>query len=278
MPHAAALVLVLVAAAPAEDLPFRTRFDPGERIEVSAGTAYGTRPLAGALSGALRLRSNRRGHSDPWQLWRRDHTILEAALSLPNLDFAVPRLEATAYQGAFVRRNEEGAVVIPAATPVRVPFPFDVGIALELARFAYDQADPDRGTLGVVRAAPLLDAARHVPGAYRCAFGPELSYALDLARRGAPRHRIVPFSGGVADLRFESDDGLWVGSLRGRVGWELEVGGPGRIAWGAALDLERTLVAVDDRPVAPYLRLEASSGGAPANLVGQVGLRLAAPL
>ena len=272
-----------VAAEPCvafkDDSPYRTCFDPGERIEVSVGPSFGNQPVAGTLTGAIRLRKNRRSHHDPGLLWNRDHTILEAHLELPQMSFDKPQIEATAYQGVFIRRYEEGALVVPVGSnPLRIPFPFDVGIEAEVGRFFYDRADPDHARLGVLRAAPVLDAARRIPGAYRFAFGPELSYALGLQRSGAPRHSITPFSGGVVDLRFETDDGLWVGTIRGRVAYELEVKGPGRLAWSAGADLERVLFAIDDRPLAPYVHFEASGDGSPIRLVGQVGLRLAAQL
>ena len=282
-----ALTVLLALAAAADPCvgekdgtPFRTCFDPGERIEVSAGPGFGNTAgtASGVLTGVIRQRKDRPSNHDAI-LWNRDHTILQATLELPRMDFQQPRIDLLPYQGVFIRRYEEGALVVPVGSnPLRIPFPFDVGIEFEAPRFTYDQATPDEARLGLLRAAPLLDASRRIPGAYRFAFGPEVSYSLGLRRSGQPKHYIQPFSGGVVDLRFESEDGLWAGLLSGRAGYEMEVKGPGRFVWGASLDLERTLIAIDDRPLAPYVHFEAASDASPLRFVGQIGLRLAAPL
>ncbi|MGC4117349.1 MAG: hypothetical protein QM765_22870 [Myxococcales bacterium] len=260
--------------------PFRTCFDPGERIEVSVGPGFGNQAglASGVLTGVLRQRKDRASKHDAI-LWNRDHTLMEASLTLPRMDFQQPRVEVVPYQGVFIRRYEEGALVVPVgANPLRIPFPFDVGIEFESPKISYDRATPDEARLGLLRAAPLLDASRRIPGAYRFAFGPELAYSLGLRKAGEPRQYLQPFSGGVLDLRFESDDGLWVGTLQGHVGYELEVKGPGRLAWRAVADLERTLIAIDDRPLAPFVHFEAGADASPIRFVGQIGLRLAAPL
>lgn len=279
-----ALLALAVAADPCveikDEIPYRTCFDPGERIEVSAGPGFGNTAgiASGVLTGVIRQRKDRPSKHDAI-LWNRDHTILQATLEVPKMDFKQARIDLLPYQGVFIRRYEEGALVVPVGSdPLRIPFPFDVGITFEAPRFMYDQAKPDEARLGLLRAAPLLDASRRIPGAYRFAFGPEVSYTLGLKKSGLPTHYIQPFSGGVVDLRFESDDGLWVGTIQGHVGYELEVKGPGRLAWRASADLERTLIAIDDRPLAPFLHIEAGGDASPIRFVGQIGLRLAAPL
>ena len=281
-----ALVLVLAAGGTPSDcvayqdeLPFRTCFNPGERIEVGVGPTLGNEPAAGRLSLALRLRKNRRGHHDPGLLWNRDHAILETSLDLPwRATPAQMRVESTAYQAVYMRRYEEGALVIPFSTPLRIPFPFDIGMEVEAGRVEWTRADPHRAELGVLRAAPVVDAARRIPFAYRFAFGPELSYSMGIARDEAPRHRLVPFTGGVLDARFESGDGLWALQVQGRAGWQLEVMGPSRFAFSARVELERTIIAVNDWPLAPVVRFEADNSQGPTRLVAQAGLRFAAPL
>jgi hypothetical protein len=67
-------------------------------------------------------------------------------------------------------------------------------------------------------------------------------------------------------------------TLAGRAGWELEVDGPSRFSFSAAAELERTIIAVNDWPLAPFVRFEAANDQGPKRLVAQVGLRLAAPL
>ncbi len=122
------------------------------------------------------------------------------------------------------------------------------------------------------RAALLLDMGR---GALRRAsFGPEVAYEVSLSRGESPVQWVAPFSGGILDVRAESQDGLWAASLLARAAAFLRVPGGSRGRWSAALSLERVLVAVNDVPVALFAEAGGRGGSGEAALEASVGLRL----
>jgi hypothetical protein len=126
----------------------------------------------------------------------------------------------------------------------------------------------------VVRTTRLLDVARHLGPLRRAALGPEVAYAVTVARGRAPAHAVVPFTAAALDLLAESPDGLWRAALAARGGGALS---PGRGLAGFAegrLRLERVVAAVNDRPVALGLLLDARHGAGPARLDAAAVLRL----
>jgi len=162
-------------------------------------------------------------------------------------------VHGVAYDLRLVRHIDEGYVMVPAPRPFRLPFPFDVGLGLSAAELRWER---EAGTWRVdtLRVAPLLDVAKHGAVFYRLAFGPELAHAVAGGREAPARNLLLPFTGGVLDGRFESSDGLWIGTLIARAGVELEIDGPSRFAAMGTLELERTLIAVNDNPLAVFAR------------------------
>jgi hypothetical protein len=263
---------------------FRTCFDPGNRLEAAAGVrAADAGPAQGgalALSAAWRWRGDTAGpNGQPGAAeWLRDQVVLELDGSLRRGRPEAAR--ATAWRGTFVRRLAEPFVLLPGPRPVRLPFPFDVGMAVEAAGVRWERAREQEAEVTVVRSTLLLDLARHLPGLRRAAFGPSLAYDLWLSRGAAPVHALVPFTGGALDLAAASDDGRWSGALSARAGAALRV--PGGFAGYAAAEgsLERVVLAVNDWPVALGLTARAehgATGRGPARVEAGLVLRVAAP-
>jgi hypothetical protein len=128
--------------------------------------------------------------------------------------------------------------------------------------------------LAPLRSALLLDVAGH-GRLRRLAFGPEVSWGVRVREGEETIHELVPFTGGVVDLRAESRDGLHVAALALRAGSAVEVpGGAEGFAEGRAT-LERVTLAVNDRPLALYLSAAARAGPAGRGVEASVGLRAA---
>ncbi|MBK9518420.1 MAG: hypothetical protein IPO09_13930 [Anaeromyxobacter sp.] len=256
-------------------------FDPGNRLELAAGarTADQGPGEGGALelSAAWRWRGDTRDQSGAVS-WRRDQLVLDAAAALRG--GRVTGARALAWRGAFVRRLAEPFILLPGPRPVRLPFPFDVGMLVEAGGVRWERAREREAEVRLLRSTLLLDLARHLPGVRRAGFGPELAYDLWLSRDAAPVHLLVPFTGGALDLAAESADGLWVATLAARAGAALRV--PGGFAGyaSAALGLERVVLAVNDRPIALALWLggeRGATGRGPARVEAALLLRVAQP-
>jgi hypothetical protein len=275
--------LALVLAAQASDpcvatdgagRSFPVCFDPGNRVELSVGGVAGAdEPARGGaleLGAAWRWRRDTRGAAG--LEWLADQTLGEGRALFTNGDGDPRAAEALLWRGTFVRHRESPFVLVPGPRPLRLPFPFDVGLLVEVGGAAWDAARRDELRLAPARSALLLDVAGH--GAVRrLAFGPEVSWGVRLARHGETVHDVVPFTGGVLDLRAESRDGLGLLALTVRGGSAIAIPG-GSEAWiAASLSVERVLVAVNDRPVAVYLAGAARGGAGPRTVEASAGLR-----
>ncbi len=267
MTLAAALLAALAAAGDpclATDeagRSFVTCFDPGNRLEVGAGAAAGDAGPAegGALSltAAYRWRGDTRTPAGA-TAWRRDQVVLASRALLQG--GAAQGGSALAWRGVFVRRLAEPFILLPGPSPVRLPFPFDLGFSAEAAGVRWERAREREAEVRVVRSTLLLDLARHLPGLRRAAFGPDLAYDLWLSKDEATVQALVPFTGGALEASFGTDDGHWVAALLARAGGALRV--PGGFAGyaSAALSLERVVLAVNDRPVSLVLTLNGEHG------------------
>ena len=122
-------------------------FDPGNRLELAAGarTADQGPGEGGALelSAAWRWRGDTRDQSGAVS-WRRDQLVLDAAAALRG--GRVTGARALAWRGAFVRRLAEPFILLPGPRPVRLPFPFDVGMLVEAGGVRWERArERERG-------------------------------------------------------------------------------------------------------------------------------------
>jgi hypothetical protein len=279
---AALLLLALAAqagdpcvATDARGRSFRTCFDPGNRIELTVGGALGERePHAGGaldLGAAVRWRRDRRTGAGTLE-WLADQTLGEARALFTSGDAEARAARALVWRGAFVRHRRSPFVLVPGPRPLRLPFPFDVGLLVEVGGASWDADRPRDVRLAPIRSALLLDVARHGT-LRRLAFGPEVSWGVRIFEDRDAVHEIVPFSAGVLDLRAESRDGLDVLALTVRGGSSLAVPGGAEGFLEGTAALERIVFAVNDRPVAVYVEGSIRRGASGRGAVGGVGLR-----
>lgn len=270
---------------------FRVRFDPASRVWIGARAALAADParLAGAaepsaggsppagpaleIDAGLSYRSwIESGAGAARVVWQVDHRVLAgwvAPLARPLA--GAPALDAAVYGASLLRHDESPRVVLPMAPPVSVPFPFDVGVEGEVGRVHIPAVSPEgvgaEGPvpvlrLGVLRASALLDPWRSGSPGRSVEIGVGVRYDLDAyAEAGQPRplgqprvvHRIAPMTAGSLRVRVQGEDGLTVLDCRGDVvpHWSSE--GRWQVMVQSDAHLERTLVAINDQPVAAVL-------------------------
>jgi hypothetical protein len=260
---ALALTLATLLAADAEagsvcqstdpDGVFLTCFDPDNRAYVAPGGQWGlAAPGSFALEAGIDLENNHGSHREPRLLWSVEHQLLDL-----HLDFAAgqPEGRAVLYQGVFLRHLEEGYVLIPTPSPIRLRFPFDVGMSARLGDYQR-WATPNIQRLEVGEVSALLDVARDPLGCQRLALGPSIAYALQRGPDGRTVSEVQPLTGVEALARWQSRDGLWTAQARAAGGWEVVL--PGESGWRMWLRAaaERVLFAVNDQPVGLRLSVE----------------------
>ncbi len=261
-------------ATDARGRSFRVCFEPGSGLDLSAGAVLGERePLRGGASDvrvALRWRKDLRSPAGDLE-WLRDMAFLEARGLFTNGDAEARAASALLWRGVFVRHRASPFLLIPGPRPLRFPFPFDVGLLVEVGGAAWDGARPGEAHLAPIRSALLLDLGGH--GVLRrFAFGPEVAWTVSVSDEVDTVHGIVPFTAGVLDARAESRDGLAAAALSVRGGSSLAVPGGAEVFLEARLSLERVVIAVNDRPVALYA--EGGFRGGPGGRGAEVGLGL----
>ena len=232
-------------------------FDPGNRLWVEAGT--------NGVATGIALRHVIRFDDDPNLIWKLQHAIGDVAYG--GLE---DRYAATLYSGRFVRHSRDGHVVLPFGSLRKVFLPFDVGVDAEVGRLDGKIGDPT-ARLEVVRTAALVDLSRSEDFRQRIAIGPVGRWDVELAREpfAITEHVVAPFSLAAANLHLESSDGITIAdvSVEGGTAWHNATG------WRAVVrgeaSLERTVISINDRPVALVLgaRYEA------AELLGQIAAR-----
>lgn len=288
---ALALALALGASDPCvgtDELgrSFRTCFAQGKGLELSAGGAWGDGGQgsqgwdSGALAAGFALRWRSDTTSGGRREWLRDMAFFEARGRFRGGDGDPRTAEGTLWSGLFLRRLAEPFLLIPAPRPIRFPFPFDVGMAVDAGVVRWTRARPgarEALDVEVLRGALLLDVARHLgENVRRAAFGPEVSWGLRFEEGAKPAQSVAPFSAGRLELRAESDDGLTALFLTGRAGALIRLPGGTGFFYDGRLGLERVLLAVNDVPLALYGEAAARGGAVDRALEATVGLRLGA--
>ncbi|HEY3803405.1 MAG TPA: hypothetical protein VGL61_12390 [Kofleriaceae bacterium] len=251
---------------------FAACFDPGNRLSITAAAADGRSTSAGAIDVGfgIRLRHEITFDDDPDLEWKMSHVLIDGAHDTGSSSF-----DAIVYSGLYLRHSRDGHIVIPFGVPKKVYLPFDVGALAEVGRFDWRAGSPT-ATVSVVRVAPLVDFARSQSERAVLAIGPAAHWdiAWDPEMRAVSEHRVAPFSEGLVDLRLESHDGLTIGDARVEAGtaWHSVTGW--RPEFRAQASLERTVIAVDDRPVALTLgvQYDTVTGEAVASLGARIVL------
>jgi hypothetical protein len=243
---------------------FATCFDPGNRLSLTVATD-GERLGVGL---GIALRHEITFDDDPDLEWKMSHVLVDGSHDALSSSF-----DGVIYSGLYLRHSRDGHIVLPLGVPKKIYVPFDVGALAELGRFDWRAGDP-AAEVTVVRVAPLLDFARAQSERAVLAIGPSAHWdvAWDPAMRTIAEHRVAPFTEGLVELRLESRDGLTIG--RGRVeagtAWRNDTGW--RPELRAEASLERTVIAVDDRPVALTLGVQYDT--VRAETVAAVGARI----
>jgi hypothetical protein len=246
---------------------FSVCFDPGNRLALGVGGARMGDAQGLLLSGGLHLRRSRESRSHAHVAWSTEHVVLDAAV-LRHAGSWVG--EVTAYDGLFVRHLDDGYLLLPTATPTRVPFPFDVAVAVRAGTVERDLLGRER--LELVRSGVLLDAARDPRGLFRISLGPTLAFALERDRQGVRPARMQPLSGGTLLLRAESDDGHWLAQARVDAGLELAPRARSTFRVHTFAAIERVLVAINDQPITLQLSVTDLRGTEPGSLRAGVAL------
>jgi hypothetical protein len=278
---AALLALALAAqagdpcvATDARGRAYAICFDPGNRIELTLGGAGGDRePFAGGAleaGAAVRWRRDVRARAGGLE-WLVDQTLGEARGLFAG--GGGPRAaDGLAWRGTFVRHRESGYVLVPGPRPLRLPFPFDVGLRVEVGGASWDADRPRDARLAPIRSALLLDLGGHGP-IRRLSFGPEISWGVRIREGAAAVHEIVPFTAGAVDVRAESRDGLHAAALTFRGGSAVAVPGGAEGFLEGRLTVERVVLAVNDRPVALYASAAARGGASGRGFEASAGVR-----
>lgn len=236
---------------------FPVCFDPGNRVLLSAST--------GGYGGELRVRH--RLSPEPGIWWRLEHRALAAVAS-------AERVRGVVYQGRYLRHARDGHIVFPLRPTKKVFLPFDVGAEAEVGRLDWRYAD-DAVDLGAVRAALLFELTRASHVRRRLAVGAVARWDMRLGEDVSVvrAHAVAPFSRALADAYVESRDGLTLAGLRVEAGTAWSSEGGWRESITAEANVERVLIALDDRPLALFVA--GGYDGEDRGWRGEVGLRFA---
>jgi len=266
---AASLLIVAAAAAVAHADPctgvtpgggrFALCFDPGNRLSVTAGSE--------GFGGGIALRQVIHFSDEPDLVWKLEHVVLDGTHSATSGD-----LDAVVYRGRYMRHARDGHLVIPLGVPKKIFLPFDVGGLTEVGSVRWRDNEPSH--IGIVKLGGILDFARTRTW-NRLAFGPVATWEVDVTRDqhwDLGEHTVAPFSLGMANLHYESNNGRFVADLRVEAGmaWHSLRG------WGpearAEASIERVLLAINDRPIA--LTLGARYDRETSEAIARVGARI----
>jgi hypothetical protein len=242
---------------------YATCFDPGNRLTLDAGTD--------GLGGGIALRHALHFADDPGLVWKLEHDLLD----VDQLSYDGSRFDGTVYTGVYIRHSSDGHVVLPFGDPpAKLWLPFDVGGLVEVGELAWRPGDT--ATVGVIRTAPLVDFARSRDHRLRLALGPIASWDIDLARAplAVVDHVIAPFTSGVVDVRVESSAGLDVARLRVESGLAWTGARGWTTATRAEASVERTVLSINDRPIAVVATARYDSTYAEESVA--IGVRVAA--
>lgn len=282
---AAALIASTLLAAPRaraegdfavspEGHPFRVRFDPASRIRLGVGGAA-ARAADGRIlptveiSAGIAYRSLHASGKAPVRvIWQVDQRFVAGWVAPLVRPFGgVPALDAALYGLAAHRHDDSPRIVLPSSPPIGVPFPFDVGVEGELGRVWVPRALPQAAggpevpfmRVGVVRATGFVDPWRSGLPGRSLEIGVGVRYDLDMHGAAASLvptrvvHRVAPMTAGSVRFRYQTENGLLALDLRGDVipHWTSE--GKWALAGMGYGHLERTLLAVNDQPIAAVL-------------------------
>ena len=223
--------------------PYPACFDPGDGLLLGTGARVRDGHGAPSLRAGVHLRTGRTSRSKGTP-WFNSHRLLGVeAWGGERRGFTF-----TAYDGTLRRHLEEGFILVPTSRPVRIPFPFDVTLALRAGHLERRVWEGPGWTLETGRVGLLLDPVRSETGRAWLGVGPVARHTLRRSRERA-EHTVSPFTALMLDTGLESADGLWALRASGLAGWSLGFEGGTFFRARAEAGLERVLLAVAEQPV-----------------------------
>ena len=234
-------------------------FDPGNGLLVGGGALVQDGEASAELYAGILLRTERTSRSKGTP-WLNTHRLL---VTRARSSTAREGLTATLYEGNLRRHLEEGFILVPTARPVRIPFPFDLTLAMRLGHYERRVWEGPGWTLETGRAALLLDPVRATTARVWLGLGPAASHTLRSSRQGTV-HELSPFTTLLLDAGYETADGWWAARVTALAGWTVDLDGGMRFRTREEVGLERLLIAVNDQPV--WLRLSAVHAHADAGV------------
>lgn len=267
------LLLALVLGVQPESVDtFATEFDPGRGIELTETGGLLGLDASTTFTASLRIRGVRSSKSKQGTIWFNDHRLARLEARPAYADRAI---FVTAYEGVLRRHVDEGFVLLPFSPPVKLPFPFDLGLALTAAR--YERIVNDGWSLETARVTLFFDAVRAPTARFHFGLGPSLAHTLR-GNGAVLTHALMPLTGIQALATLESEDGRWVLRAEGVAGWTFDPGAnaPGEFRARGEIVGERVLLAINDQPIALTLRGTGAwrdrGGGARSEIAVQAGL------
>lgn len=239
-------------ATDARGRAFRVGFDPGTRLVLGVGWAWDAVDEASVatLEAAWLVRAV---DDDRGVRWKLAHTIGSVAATLSD----EAALEGTLYRGEYLRWSEDGAITLPTSPPTRIPFPLDIGFAVEVGRVAtHPEERAWRLDVGVVQAELLFDAWRSPEVGSSLVIGVGADYDLKIDAADEVLHVVSPLSSGRLTLHHEWCQGrqLVEATIGGGSAWTSRPSPRNGARWReharAELIWEWTWLALDDRPLA----------------------------
>jgi hypothetical protein len=222
-----------------------TCFDPGNALLLGTGMQVREGLALPTLQAGILLRTERTSRSKG-MLWFNTHRILVTEATPGN---ARRGLTTTVYEGTFRRHLEEGFILVPTSRPLRIPFPFDVTLAVRAGHLERRVWDGPGLTVETGRAALLLDPIRSASGRLWLGFGPAASHSLRRMPDGELEQEVSPFTSGLLETGYETVDGWWTLRASGLAGWINSFEGDRRFRARADASVERILFAVNNQPL-----------------------------
>ncbi len=231
--------------------PYPVCFDPGNGLRLGAGVQARDGEAVATLRAGFLVRSGRASRSKGTP-WFNAHRFVQAEALLDSERRAV---SLTLYEASLRRHLEEGFILVPTARPVRIPFPFDLTVALRAGHWERRFWEGPGWTLETGRAALLLDPVRANTERISLGIGPAASHVLRRTPDGLV-HELSPFTSLMLDAGYETASGAWALRATGLVGWSYGFDGATRFRARAETSVERLVLALNDRPV--WLRVSAA--------------------
>lgn len=259
-----ALVLTVLAQTPLvpeprpscveyeDDKPFHTCFDPLSGLDLNFAAEGRNLSFGPKFATGIGVRGTRRSHSKADTTWFNHHRLLQWTMSDEN----GANFDFIGYQTYWRRHTDDPSLVIQTSTPIRLPFPFDIGWSG--SAFEWERR-PSEGRGWVIRTgefALLFDPIRSTTSQLQLGIGPEMAHVM--RHDGVTlHHELSAFTSGEIDARFESDDGLWALFVHGVLGERFDPVTQGWALRGRGhLEVNRVLIAINEQPVRLYLRGE----------------------